>query len=451
MLLKKGSFFLGAMRNWKLSRPQLNRLQDRKFRVFLKEAYEHVPFYRARLDRLGLTPDDLRGVGDLQKIPTTTKADISSNFPAGIARTDIRTKVSRNSTGSGTSKIPTRVLWSEEQVDARDALLLRRFSKMGLRPWMRLASVWPPQSYWRKTPSEAGDHQPTTVLDEMPLAGYMRGGLPFIRTVEVGPGDLARAARRLGALLPDYIMGRASILRRLGPAPGMPDIRIRARGLICGTEFFTSAVGEELSALFSADVFRAYGGAEMGAVGGECSSHRGIHLFEDFMIVEILKDGDPARPGEVGEIVLTSLHNRLMPFIRYRTGDYARVADGGVCDCGSSFVRVESILGRASDAFIARGGKKIFPMEIAEQVESVVGLRDYQIIQTRADEITLKLPRESARDRKLARETVSVIEGVVGTQLRFAVEERSVEEIWNKNRPVVCLMAQMPDSSSLHR
>lgn len=441
MLLRKVAYYLEAMRSWSLSRPELRKHQDRELRIFLREAYEHVPFYRARFTESGLLPEHIRGVDDLQKIPALTKAEVNANFPAGITRRDIRTRIWRDSTGSGTSKVPTRVLWSEEQSDTRDALLARRLTKMGVRPWDRLASVWPPQKYWRKRMVESGEARPTTLVDEIQIASFMGGGLPFISALEVDPDDLTRTARRYDALHPDVVIGRASVLRRLGLTLGELKLDSSAKSLVCGNEFFTASVERDLRKLFHAEVFRAYGGAEFGVIGGECVGHKGIHLYEDFMIVEVLKEEARALPGEVGEIVLTSLHNRLMPFVRYRTGDFARVADAGVCPCGSSLMRVGPILGRERDAFVAKDGRKVLPLEVAESIESAVGLRDYQVIQRKADDVVLRLPRASVGDRKLVQEVASIIEGIAGTRLNFTVEERPAEEIWEKSRPVVHLIA----------
>src|SRR5581483_3500329 len=128
--------------------------------------------------------------------------------------------------------------------------------------------------------------------------------------------------------------------------------------VICGAERLYPVDREALVQAFGPAVFETYGCREVMLIGSECERHDGLHLSAENLIVEVIVDGRPARPGETGEVVITDLHNLGMPFIRYANGDLATAMDDSACACGRSLPRIGSIEGRVTETLRdAEGGR----------------------------------------------------------------------------------------------
>lgn len=169
---------------------------------------------------------------------------------------------------------------------------------------------------------------------------------------------------------------------------------------------------QAIEAAFHAPIFDFYGHAERVIFAAECHVHDGKHLAEDFGFVEIVDDrGEPVPEGEHGYLVGTSLHNRAMPMIRYRTGDVSRIIPGD-CPCGRTHRRIVSVTTKAEDIVLTPDGRLISPSILTHPFKPFHGLRASQIIQESVDRIRVRLvPSESfdEPDRE---------------KLRLALEER---------------------------
>lgn len=149
---------------------------------------------------------------------------------------------------------------------------------------------------------------------------------------------------------------------------------------------------EVIERVFKASVFNRYGSREVGGIACECELHKGLHVSPLTHYVEIIRaDGTPAAPGEVGEVVVTSLVNYTMPFIRYRIGDMAVWAEER-CSCGRGWPLLKEVAGRVTDVFTRRDGTKIVPEYFIHLIGVVLKfswLRKFQVIQEDYDHIRL--------------------------------------------------------------
>ena len=426
--------YLQSLKTYKLRRDDLDALQLRKLRRVLNGAYAHLPLYRSRFRSAGFSPEDVRTVADLRRLPTLAKPDIVANYPAGISRRDMRAFVTRHTTGTSGGETVS-VDWSEEQVDVRNALIFRRLSKIGFRPWTTLVTMWHPERYWRKAVRADGRSQPETVAQQLPYITAI--SLPFFKMFRADTGDPEREARALQALKPDFITGRPSLMRRVGATVAELGLKVTPSAVLADQETITHPVLEDLRIMYGSRVLRTYGNAECGSLGSECLAESGVHLFEDYMVFEILRGDEPVGPGEQGELVVTALHNEIMPLIRYRTGDIVKAADDGACECGSSFVKVERFLGRLNDFVADSEGNDVAGLELADRIESRFGIREYQVVQEGRQRVTLKMTRGDIEDRELLAGLEAFLEGCVGPHQDFTVQEMTEDEMWQKRRPVV--------------
>ncbi|MDE1857827.1 MAG: phenylacetate--CoA ligase family protein [Thaumarchaeota archaeon] len=435
MLARFAYFYLQSLGTWRLPRDKLRELQGRKLRRTVRNAYAHLPMYRSAFDEAGITPSGFAGVESLARLPQVTKRDIIANYPQGVRRPDIRAALVR--TGSGTTGVKSETVWSSEQLDLNHALLSRRLTMAGVRPWTKIASLWPPRSNWRKEREGSREAVPTTTLSWRTGFSTVARNLPNVRGFFISYDLTAGEARGLARFAPDFIQGNPSYLRRVGEGLRRHGVRVNPRAVICANENFTSTVRRELADLFDCSVLNAIGATEMGVVGSECESQTGLHLNEDYMVCEVLRDDEPVSPGEVGELVMTSLHNDAMPFIRYRTGDLVELGSASRCSCGSSLMRISRIVGRTGEGLSAASGERILPMDLAEEVERYTHLRDYQIVQTEARQFTLRLAPGGDSGPEDTDRVKALLEDRLGGDVSVRVEMRGEDEVWQKGRPVL--------------
>lgn len=426
--------YLSAMRSYRFRLDELHALQDRKLRRAIGHAFSYVPHYRRLFRKMGLTPEDFKSTQDLRRLPILTRQDLAANYPDGLMSKGMKPSLVRITTG--TTGQSAKVAFTDEFMEVKAALMFRRFVNFGIRPWHRIVTIWDPAWRWRRLEGEGGPKR-TTQLREIPFATFLGSPIPQIKVIAAGLDTTAEEAMELYASKPDFIFCRPTHLRRIGVSLREQGLEVKAKGLICTNEVLTNTCAEELQGMFKARALRLFGGSEGGPLGEDCKFRTGVHLNEDHYILEVLRDGEPAAPGETGEVVLTHLHNPVMPLIRYAMGDLVEVGDGGTCECGSSLPRLRSIQGRVKDRLVAHDGSRLDPLGVADHIESVIGLRDFQIVQTGSTKFVVRTWGGTAGTSVLLR-IQDYIGGLVGTEVAVTTEARGWKEQWAKERPIVC-------------
>ncbi len=342
----------------------------------LKEAVlaaSRSPFYRERFQQMGLEPEDIRTLGDLHKLPLTTKNDLRQAYPFGFL-TVPKERVIRLHASTGTTGRPTVILYSRADLDQWTDLVARCLVMTGVRQ---------------------GD-----VFQNMTGYGLFTGGLGFhyaaerlgIFTIPIGSGNTRRQIQMMREFettvihsIPSYALYLANALSAMGIDP-RKELSLRIAHL--GAEPHSEQVRRKVEEIYGVDAFNSYGLSEMYGPGGafECIAKDGMHIWEDAYLPEIIdpKTGKPVEEGAEGELVMTSLGREAMPLLRYRTGDLTSFCPG-ICGCGRRHRRIRRITGRADDMFIIKG-VNIFPIQV-EQV--LLGMEEagnnYQIILERKD------------------------------------------------------------------
>jgi phenylacetate-CoA ligase len=201
-----------------------------------------------------------------------------------------------------------------------------------------------------------------------------------------------------------------------------------------------------IARVFGSRVYETYGSRETMLIAAECEAHDGMHVVDENLVVEIVRDGVPAGPGESGQVVITDLHNFRMPFIRYENGDAATMGPAGPCACGRGLRRLERVDGRCTDTLIGADGAPVPGMLFISLLNThEAEIRMFQAVQktTGAVELRIVPGREWSEDRfaLTARRLADYFRG-----LPFAV--KLVDEIpadaSGKRRPVVVESRQMP-------
>lgn len=349
---------------------ELRSLQLTRLQWSMRHAYDNVAHYRKAFEAVGAHPDDVREVGDLAKLPFTTKADLRDNYPFGMFAVP-RGQVARVHASSGTTGRPTVVGYTAQDITTWSALMARSIRAGGGR---------------------AGD-----VIHVAYGYGLFTGGLGAhygaealgATVVPVSGGMTARQVTLINDFRPEVIMVTPSYMLVIADEMERQGLDPRESSLqvgIFGAEPWTQQMRTELEDRLDIDAVDIYGLSElMGpGVAMECVETKdGLHLWEDHFYPEII---DPVTEqllpeGEVGELVITSLTNQAMPIVRYRTRDLTRLLPG----TARPMRRIEKITGRSDDLMIVRG-VNLFPTQIEELVLATPTLTPhFQCVLTRPE------------------------------------------------------------------
>ena len=401
------SALLSLLRDPYLSREEIFAFQNRQLQRLVSHAYENVPYYRRLFDQNDIKPNDIRSVADLSMIPITSKKDLQSLPLEEVVSRGVDPKhlIDHTTSGSSGEPITIRRTWLEHNI-----LALFRVRAAMHEPGLRI----------RDRQASIVLIRPTHPCDNQLPIKIIRS-LGLLRKVQINclspPEDIVRTLRDLR---PDVLTGFSGVISRISQIISDDDRAvIRPRIVIVGGEILTPLMRAQITETFAAPVFDFYASHEFGLIAWECEETGEFHTCDDSMIVEVLKDGRLAVPGERGELIGTNLHSFAMPFIRYSLGDI--VTKGlETCRCGQPFSTISAIQGRMIDYFPLPGGRMIHPYEILFTIvhDLTSWIRQYQLIQEREDRIILRVvPSTTPTPQEIIR-----LEDSVATLLGQGVE-----------------------------
>lgn len=333
-----------------MTREEIETLQLKR----LKDTISHCmnsPFYKNRFKEYNLKPEDIKTLDDLRKIPFTTKQDLRDNYPYGLSAVPLE-KVVRLHSSSGTTGTPTVILHTQKDLDEWANAVARCLYMVGLRN---------------------GD-----VFQNSSGYGMFTGGLGFqygaerlgMLTVPAAAGNTKRQIKFITDFgttalhaIPSYAGRLYEVMEEMGIDP-RKDTKLKT--LIIGAEPHSDEQRRKIENMLGVKAYNSFGMSEMcgPGVAFECTEQNGMHIWEDYYIVEIVNPDtlEPVADGEIGELVLTTINREAMPLLRYRTRDLTRILPGE-CKCGRHHKRLDRMKGRSDDMIILKG-VNIFPIQI---------------------------------------------------------------------------------------
>ena len=350
-----------------MSQDELIYNQEKALRRVVINAYANNDFYKQKFDSLGVNVRDIRTLADLPKLGFIDKEDFREQFPMGmlcVPKEDLR-EIHMSSGSTGT---PVAMVYNEHDLDQWAECMARCYTMAGLLE---------------------GDPVQIT-----PTFGMFNGGFGMYHgarkanlfIVPASSGNTQRQVRLMRDFNVKCLTGVVSYTVRIMEI--MEEMNVKLPNLkvgIFGAELFTSQMRERIESGLGIDAFDIYGMTETGGVGTlgmDCRDHSGIHIWEDQYIAEIInpQTGETVPDGEIGELVVTSLHRESVPIIRFRTGDLTRVLSRKPCACGRTHLKIEQIKGRKDDMIIVKG-VNFFPKQVETALLEIPGvLNNYQII-----------------------------------------------------------------------
>ena len=333
-----------------MTRPEIEKLQLERLQKTVLHCM-NSPFYKKRFEENNLKPEDIKSLDDLRKIPFTTKQDLRDTYPFGIASVPLE-KTTRLHSSSGTTGNPTVILHTQKDLDEWANAVARCLHMVGLRP--------------------------SDVFQNSSGYGMFTGGLGFqygaerlgMLTVPAAAGNTKRQIKFMTDFgttavhaIPSYAARIYEVMEEMGIDPRR-DTKLKT--LIIGAEPHSEEQRRRIEEMLGVKAYNSFGMSEMcgPGVAFECTEQNGLHIWEDYYIVEIVDPEtlEPVAEGEVGELVLTTLNREAMPLLRYRTRDLTRVLPGE-CPCGRHHKRLDRMKGRSDDMIILKG-VNIFPIQI---------------------------------------------------------------------------------------
>ena len=349
MMMKNGSaYFQPEIET--LSVSAIRDLQLKGLREMLQRCMQSE-FYRRRFREAGVSPEDIRSLDDLQRLPFTTKEDLRENYPFGLCCVPLQECVRLHSS-SGTTGNPTVVLHTRRDLDDWATAVARCLWMVGSRP--------------------------DDVFQNSAGYGMFTAGLGFqygaekvgMLTVPAAAGNTLRQIKFIKDFgttvlhaIPSYASRIYEVMRQEGVDP-VRDTRLRV--LCIGAEPHSEEQRRRIEENLHVKAYNSYGISEMmgPGVAFECPEQNGLHIWEDYFIAEIIDPVtlQPVPDGEMGELVITTLKREAMPLVRYRTRDLTRFLPGD-CPCGRHHRRLARLQGRSDDMIILKG-VNIFPIQI---------------------------------------------------------------------------------------
>lgn len=354
-------------------REDMEALQLKRLRWSVEHAYSNVPMYKNKMDSVGIKPEDIRTLSDIQYIPLTSKLDMREQYPFKLLAVPMK-QVVRVHASSGTTGKPITAGYTKEDLDMWAENVARMASASGV--------------------TEDDIAQIAFGYTLFTGAFGLHGGLEKIglAIIPISSGNTERQInimRDFGSTVliatPSYAMHMAEVAKQMG---ALSDIKLRI-GLF-GAEGSTEEMRKELEKQWGVSATENYGLTEiMGpGVSGECLCKKGMHIHEDHFYPEII-DPDTGKVlpiGAQGELVLTTLSKVGQPTLRYRTRDITRLVYEP-CACGRTNVRMEKVKGRSDDMLIIRG-VNVFPSQIEAVLVGQSGIGPhYEIEVTRKNYI----------------------------------------------------------------
>lgn len=422
------------------SREDIKKIQLERLKNQVKFTYKNVPFYKKRFDEIGLKPEDIQTLEDIQKIPFTVKNDLRDNYPYGLFGVPMKDIV-RIHASSGTTGKPTVVGYTQEDLDMWSECIARLITASG------------------------GTSEDITQIS----FGYglftgafgLHYGMEKVgaAVIPISTGNTEKQLMIMQDFKPTILISTPSYalyMSEVAQEMGITKDDIHLRIGMFGAEGHTEEMRKELEKRWGIVATENYGLSEVGGPGvcGECLEHTGMHINEDYFIVEIIdpETGEVLPDGEKGEVVITPILKKGIPLLRYRTKDISWI-ETGKCPCGRTTARLHKIQGRTDDMLIIKG-VNVFP----SQIESVLVGMDkispqYQLVVTKKDftdnlEVRVELKDNSLVENfgeleALKKSIQHKIHTVLGISVKITlVEPKSIERTAGKAKRVLDLRGE---------
>ncbi len=427
------AIYLDLKRTEWLSRADLDALQLEKLQRLVQHAYVHVPYYRGAMKAAGVRPQDLATLEDIARLPMLSKDNVRQNLYFGLFADDHRKKQMLKISTSGSTGEPFTTYADRHQLEVRFASTLRGLEWTGWRfgdPQARL---------WHQT---LGMTKLQALRERVDAVFMRRLFIPAFEIDSENIESLIGAVRRHRPVLVDGYAESLNFLASYVREGGRPGFSPKA--IMSSAQALPDNVREIIEEGFNTTVYDKYGAREFSGIAYQCGHSRDHHISDESYIVELLVDDRPAKPGEIGEVVITDLNNFSVPLIRYRIGDLAVAVEGSeTCPCGRQLSRIGRIEGRTQAIVHCANGTWLpgsFFMHFFKDYEHVI--RFFQIRQERVGAFVLKI----VKNRRF---TDSEFDQIMRELRRFVGDDTHIDVDFCQSIPLLATGKRSPVVSTV--
>lgn len=391
------------------SREQIHQWQSERLVKQVKHVWQHVPFYRKRMEEAGVTPEDIQSADDLHKLPFLTKDDLKNCYPYGLLAKPLGECVRIQST-SGTTGKRVVAFYTQHDIDLWEECCARALTAAGATNEDVCQISYGYGLFTGGAGLNGGSHK--------------IGAL----TLPMSSGNTDRQIQFMMDLGSTILCCTPSYAAYLGESineRGVRD-RIKLKAGIFGAEAWTEEMRQDIQEKLGIKAYDIYGLTEISGPGVsfECPEQAGMHINEDHFIAEVInpETGEVLPYGEKGELVFTCITKEAFPLLRYRTRDIC-ILNAEKCKCGRTHIRMTKPLGRSDDMLIVKG-VNVFPSQIETVLMNKGYPANYQIVVDRVKnsdtiEIRVEMTAEMFSDNvgEIARrekELVSALKAMLG-------------------------------------
>lgn len=417
------------------SRELMSEVQSERLIATVKRVYHNIPYYRQKMQDLGLLPEDIKSVDDLSKLPFTTKQDLRDSYPFGSFTVPM-SEIVRIHASSGTTGRPTVVGYTRNDISMWSECVTRALCMAGVH---KNDFVQVAYGYGLFT-GGLGIHYGTENLGAsvIPISGgNTKKQIQLLQ--DFGSSVLC--------CTPSYALYIAEALQEMGINPADLNLRVG----IFGAEPWSENMRKEIEEKLKIKAIDIYGLSEIvgPGVSCECEFQAGMHVNEDHFIPEIINPEtlQPVAHGEIGELVFSTITKEGIPLLRYRTRDLTRLIYDK-CECGRTLVRMEKCKGRSDDMLIIRG-VNVFPSQIESVLLEMSETEPHYLLivdrQGTLDTLTVQVEvqeqffsDEMKQLQKLTKRIQSNLESTLGISVTVQlVEPKSIQRSEGKAKRVI--------------
>ena len=348
------------------SQEQIKAWQDERLVKQVQHVWEHMPYYRKKMEAKGLTPADIKGTEDLYKLPFLSKADLREAYPYGLLAKPLKDCVRIQST-SGTTGKRVVAFYTQHDIDLWEDCCARAIVAAGGTD-EDVCQVSYGYGLFTGGPGLNGGSHKVGCLTIPTSSGNTERQIMFIRDLNA----------TILCCTPSYAAYLAESMKEMGLTPD----QIPLKAGIFGAEAWSQEMRQNIEETLGIKAYDIYGLTELSGPGVafECSAQSGMHINEDHFIAEIIdpETGEVLPEGSKGELVFTSITKEAFPLLRYRTRDICSLSREK-CSCGRTHVKMVKPKGRTDDMLIIRG-VNVFPSQIETVLLNHGYPANYQII-----------------------------------------------------------------------
>ena len=367
----------------------IKKLQSEKLVKQVKHVWDNVPYYRAKMEKMGVTPEDIHGIEDIYKLPFIEKSDLRDTYPYGMLAVPLENCVRIHST-SGTTGRRVIAYYTQHDIDLWEDCCARALIAVGADKEDVIQVSYGYGLFTGGAGLHGGSHKVGSLTLPM-SSGSTDRQIQFM--TDLGATVLC--------CTPSYAAYLGESLKEMGYTPDT----IPLKAGIFGAEPWTQDMRRNIENSLGIKAYDIYGLTEISGPGVsfECSEQGGMHICEDHFLAEIINPntGEPLPEGEKGELVFTCLDKEAFPLLRYRTRDIC-VLSRKPCSCGRTHIRMAKPMGRSDDMMIIRG-VNVFPSQIESVLIAEGFSPNYQIKLSRVNnsdtfDVYVELPPEQFDD-----------------------------------------------------